>query len=399
MPPDEFDVERARAETPSCENLVHLNNAGASLTPQPVWDAYLQVLRREALIGSYETGEELQATGQGLHRSAARLVNCQKEDIAFFDSATRGWNSLVHSAVLGLGIGPGDRVLVSASEYVNNYMALLQLSARHGFTIDAVECDEDGALSLDSLASMIGGHVKLITLTHAPANSGLMNPVIGVGAMAKAHGIPFMLDVAQTAGQVPLDVEALGCQMLVATGRKFLRGPRGTAFAYIAPSLLDQLEVPTISNTTATLSPDAEILVSGGAERFEIWEANIAARHALGCAIDYAMEWGLDNIRARVDHLARQLRTKLGGIKGIELTDQGIERCGIVCMKVRNKDPYDVLNRLRAENINAAVIRPEQTFLDSQKRSLPPLLRASVHYYNTESELDVFCETLERMIR
>jgi cysteine desulfurase/selenocysteine lyase len=147
------------------------------------------------------------------------------------------------------------------------------------------------------------------------------------------------------------------------------------------------------------LSPDAKILVGGGAVRFEIWETNIAARHALGRAMDYAMEWGLDNIRARVDHLAIQLRTKLGGIRGIEVTDQGIEQCGIVCMQVRNSDPYDVLTRLRAENINTAVIRPEQTFLDSQKRSLPPLLRASVHYYNTESELDVFCEALERLAR
>jgi len=245
---------------------------------------------------------------------------------------------------------------------------------------------------------MIDNNVKLIALTHAPANSGLMNPAAGVGAIAKAHDIPFILDVAQTAGQAPLDVKALGCQMLVATGRKFLRGPRGTAFAYIAPSILERLEVPTISNTTATLSRDAEILISGGAARFEIWETNIAARHALGRAIDYAMGWGLDNIRARVDYLAGQLRTRLGGVKGVELTDQGIERCGIVCMKVRNKDPYAVLGQLRANNINTAVIHPVQTFLDSQKRSLPPLLRASVHYYNTESELDVFCDVLERMI-
>jgi cysteine desulfurase/selenocysteine lyase len=399
MTPPEFDVDRARSETPACETLIHLNNAGAGLTAQPVLDAYIEALQCEAAIGSYETGEQLQAAGQGLHRSAANLVNCQPDDIAFFDSATRGWNSLVHGAVLGLGIGAGDRVLVSASEYINNYMALLQLSQRHGFSIEAVQCDEEGAVSMDALDATIDDRVKLITLTHAPANSGLINPAPGVGAIARANDIPFMLDVAQTVGQLPLDVGDLGCHMMMATGRKFLRGPRGTGFAYIDPGILDRLEVPTISNQTTSLSPEAGLMIGGGAARFEIWERNIAAQHALGKAIDYALSWGIDAIRTRIDYLAQKLRTKLENISGLSVTDQGAHRCGIVCMDIPDHVVGSVVLSLRQESINTTVIHPAQTFLDSQKRSLPPLLRASVHYYNTESELDVFCETLERVIQ
>ena len=395
---DSIDVEQVRRDTPACENLIHLNNAGAGLTPQPVFDAYVGHLALEAQIGSYEAAEQLGQRGRGLYSSAAHLVNCQPEDIAFFHSASNGWNSLCHSAVLGLGIGVGDEVLVSASEYINNYMALVQLSGRHGFTVRPVESRADGAISPAKLEDALSDRVKLITLTHMPANSGLINPAAEIGAIARTHGVPFLLDAAQTAGHVPLDVEALGCDMLVTTGRKFLRGPRGTGFAYISPRILDRLEVPTITNQVATLTEMETINVTGAAARFENWETNIAARHALGVAIDYALAQGVEAIFARNAMLASGLRARLASLKGLIVTDQGQDKGAIICMALDKADPMDVVLGLRGRNINTSVIQPAQTFLDSQKRSLPPLLRASVHYYNTEAELDVFCEALEQAL-
>jgi cysteine desulfurase / selenocysteine lyase len=396
--PTTIDVKQVRRDTPACSSLIHFNNAGAGLTPQPVFDAYVEHLALEARIGSYEAGEQLAQQGGGFYSAAALLVNCQPDDIAFFDSASRGWNSLCHSAVLGLGIGPGDEVLVSASEYINNYMALVQLAGRHGFTVRPVECRADGAISPAKLEDALSDRVKLITLTHMPANSGLINPAAQVGAIVRAHDVPFLLDVAQTAGQVPLDVEALGCDMLVATGRKFLRGPRGTAFAYISPTMLDSLEVPTITNQKAALTPNGDITITGAAARFEIWETNIAARHALGVAIDYALAQGVDAIFERDVWLASRLRDKLALLQGVVVTDQGQDKGAIVCMALDKQDPMEIVRSLRERNINTTVVQPAQTFLDSQKRSLPPLLRASVHYYNTEAELDVFCDALEQVL-
>jgi len=200
--------------------------------------------------------------------------------------------------------------------------------------------------------------------------------------------VPFLLDACQSMGQLAVNVEAIGCDLLSATGRKFLRAPRGTGFLYVRPSILDQLEPPFLDLHAATWTAPDRYVVRPDARRFENWETNVAAKIGLGVAVDYALSWGLAAIEKRVTALAEGLRERLNGLDGVQVHDRGARRCGIVTFTVDGVGAQDVRRRLTDRRVHTSVSRAEQARFDLPGRGLPDLVRASVHYYNTEDELD-----------
>jgi selenocysteine lyase/cysteine desulfurase len=392
MPLLAIDVDRARAETPGAERACHLNNAGAALMPAPVVDALQDHVRLEAEIGGYEAAEEAADALEHAYDALARLVHCARDEIAIVDSATSGWRMPFYS----IPFAPGDRILTAVSEYGSNFIAFLQVARRTGAVIDVIPSDDDGAIDLDALAGAIDGRVKLIALTHAPTNGGLLQPAAEVGRIARAHGIPFILDACQSAGQVPLDVDALGCDILSATGRKFLRGPRAIGFVYVRRELCARLEPPLVDGHAATWTEPDAFRLRDDARRFEACERSCAGQIALGVAADYALGWGLDSIRARVDGLASLLRARLAERAGVTVHDQGRERTGIVTFSVAGHDPAAVRRTLAAAGVRVWSPAPHWWLLDRRVRDLPPLVRASVHYYNTEDEIARAVDALPR---
>jgi selenocysteine lyase/cysteine desulfurase len=244
---------------------------------------------------------------------------------------------------------------------------------------------------------MIDERVKLIAITHVPTNGGLVNPAAAIGAVAREAGIPFLLDACQSAGQMPLDVQAIGCDMLSATGRKYLRGPRGTGFLYVRRGMIEKLEPPLLDLHAARWTARDRYTVRPDARRFENWEANQAAKLALGVAVDYALSLGLDAIRARVHALADELRARLAQIPGIIVRDIGAERCGIVTFTAAWMDAPSIKAALAAQGVNVTVSTVASTRLDMEARGLDHVVRASVHYYNSEEEVARFCGALSRL--
>lgn len=379
-----IDVARARAETPGTAHVAHFNNAGSSLPPSPVLDAVHGHLDLEARIGGYEAEAEAGSRLERTRAAVAEMLNCAADEVALVENATVGWDMAFHS----LSFGPGDRILTSVSEYASNYIAFLQVARRTGAVIEAVPNDADGQLDPEALERMIDGRVRLIAVTHVPTNGGLVNPAREIGRVARAHGIVYLLDACQSAGQMPLDVEEIGCDLLSATGRKYLRGPRGTGFLYVRRTLLDRLEPPFLDLHAATwVAPDRYEL-RPDARRFENWENNVAAQVGLGVAVDYALSWGLDAIRDRVVLLAEHLRDRLESVPGVVVRDLGRERCGIVGFTADGRPPDAIKAALAARGINVSVSTAGSTRLDMEARGLDELVRASVHYYNTEEEID-----------
>lgn len=379
-----FDLQRLRAETPGCRHVTHFNNAGSSLPPQPVLDVLIGHLQMEGMIGGYEASAQAAGQQEAVYRSIARLINCHPDEIALIENATRAWDMAFYS----LRFQPGDRILTSIAEYASNYIAFLQIARRQGVEIVAVPNDEHGQISVAALRDLIDERVKLIAITHVPTNGGLIQPAAAVGAVAREHGIPYLLDACQSVGQLQVDVAAIGCDFLSATGRKYLRGPRGTGFLYVRRAWLDRLEPPFLDLHAATwVAPDRYEMLPD-AKRFENWERSVAGILGLGAAVDYALAVGMPAIETDLRRKAAILRQKLAAIAGVAVRDIGEAQGGIVTFTKDGVTSAEIKAALAQAKINVSVSGRSSTYLDMTARHLSDVVRASVHYFNTEEEID-----------
>ena len=388
-----IDLARARELTPGTANTVHLNNAGASLPSTPVLEATVGHLRLEAEIGGYEAAARAAENVEAAYDSAARLLNCARDEIAIVDSATRAWDL----AFYAIPFRPGDRILTSKAEYASNFIAYLQVARRHGVSVEVVPNDGLGRLSVDALRAMMDERVRLISVTHIPTNGGLVNPAAEIGKIAAEAGVLYLLDACQSVGQIPVDVEQIRCDMLSTTGRKYLRAPRGTGLLYVRRSVLDQLDPPFLDLRSARWTAPDRFEIQPGARRFENWEYGVAGRVGLATAIEEALAWGLEDIRDSVYLLGETLRERLAAVPGCTVRDVGAERCGIVTFTLDGVAAETIKEYLAERRINVSVSRAPSTLLDMTDRDISELVRASVHYYNSEEELARFCEELTRL--
>lgn len=387
-----LDLARARADTPGVNHVAHLNNAGASLAPKPVIDAVVGHVRLESEVGPYEAAERAQQAIERGHGAVGALLNCDSQEVALFDSASRAWAMALGS----LPLRAGDRVLISPMEYGSCYLSLLHLAQRYGVRLQVLPVDADGLVSVEELRARLDERVKLIAMTHIPTHDGLVYPVAQIGQVARQHGIPFLVDACQSVGQLPIDVAEIGCDLLVGCGRKYLRGPRGTGFLFARREFAEQL-------TPAMVGLDGVEWNAGGyrlapaARRFDTWETNCAARIGLGVAIDYALAWGVQHTWPRIQQLAADLRAQITRIPGVTVHDRGQQRCGTVAITVQGWDPASVRTQLHRAGINTWVCLANAACLDMQTRGLDSLLRISVHYYNSSEELARLCSALESL--
>ena len=381
----EMDLPRARRDTPGVAHVTHLNNAGASLMPACVVEAQIAHIRAEARIGGYEAKAAAQEQFERTYGAVAELLNCGPDEVALTENATVAWQQAVHA----LPWQAGDTILTGEAEYGSNYIDFLHLKRRLGVEVRPVPSDADGQLDVAALDGMIDDRTRLIAVTHVPTNGGLVNPAEAIGAVARKHGVTYLLDACQSAGQLDLDVERIGCDLLSATGRKYLRAPRGTGFLYVRRALLDRLDPVVLDNHAAEWTGPDSYAVRPDARRFENWEFNVAAAIGLGVAVDYALSWGLTAIQERVAWLAQTLRRRLARIPGVQVHDLGTRQCGIVTFTVDGLSPAAVQAALGERRINVSVSERASSLLDMDRRGLAALVRASVHYFNSEEEIEL----------
>ncbi|MGW0172786.1 aminotransferase class V-fold PLP-dependent enzyme [Rhodococcus sp. NPDC003322] len=379
-----LDQDRVRADTPGCVDRVFLDSAGSSLPPAPVLDEVIAHLRREAEIGGYLAAAERADDLAEVKVALAQLLGAQPTDLALVESATRAWADFFYAVPLSAG----DRILITEVEYASNAIAALQRARSTGAIVEVVPSTPAGEIDLDALHRMLDERVRIVSLVHAPTNGGLLNPVREVVDLAHGVGALVLLDACQSVGQVPIDVHDLGVDALSATGRKWLRAPRGTGFLYLRPELARTMEPATLDLHGAQWAEESGYRLAPDASRFEFWECSVAGRLGLGAAVRYLLDLGVDEVEAAVSARAEFARTELAALPGVTVRDLGGHRTGIVSFTVDGLDPNSAREALADRKITVTVSGRGSTFVDMTRRGLDGVLRASPHYFNTFDDLE-----------
>ena len=383
-----------RAATRGTAEYIHFNNAGSSLPTDIVLDTVIGYLQEEAVQGGYEAEAGHAADLNKVYTLIARLIHAHPDEIAIVENASMGW----HLAFNGIDFQAGEEVITSEMEYVTNHIGFLNVQKQKGIRITVIPNDVQGNFDLQRLEQAINPKTKLIAITHIPSTAGNILPVEEIGRMARRNNILYLVDACQSVGQLPLDVDAIGCDMLAVTGRKYLRGPRGTGFLYVRKNVQDRLRLFFLDGRSVASVSENSFQLQDNARRFELYEKNRGLVLGLGAAVSYALDLGLDKIEQRIGLLSALLRNRLAALDGVTVHDRGARLSGIVTFTIAGITAENVKTALQEKKINVTVGKALSTLLYMNRSHLTTVVRASVHYYNTEEEIDTLCAVLASLL-
>lgn len=391
-----MDLTRLRAETPGCTHRIHLNNAGASLMPEPVLAAVRDHLDLESRIGGYEAAAEAAPLISRAYAAVADLLGTSSGNVAFTEHATAAFVQALSSVPLQRG----DVVLTTRNDYVSNQIQYLSLAERFGVEVVRAPDAPEGGVDLQAMEELIHRRrPRLVAVTHVPTNSGLVQDVATIGGFCRARDILYLVDACQSVGQMPVHPEAVGCDFLSATSRKYLRGPRGAGFLWVSDRALDAGLSPLFPDLRGADWVDGDLFQPApDARRFETWEFAWALVLGTGEAARYAARVGLDAVRERTAALAADLRGRLSALSGVRVLDRGPELCAIVTASVEGHEPADLVQALRARGINTSSQTRLDAVLDYDDKKVAGALRVSPHYFNTEADLAALVGALEEIL-
>jgi len=384
-----------RNETPGCEEKVHFNNAGAALMPNPVIEIQKDYLDLEARLGGYEAADASEEQIDGFYTVMAELLGCNPHNIAFASSATNAYAR----AISCIPFKTGDTILIANEDYISNQLAFLSMERRLGIRLLRTNSSPEGGVDVESMRALMDAHKpRLVSLTHVPTNSGLVQPIEEVGKLCRERNIFYLVDGCQSTGQIPVDMAKIGCDFFSGTFRKFLRGPRGAGFLFISDNIINQDIWPMYVDMRGANWTDAnEFSLRKDGGRFEDWEFPYGL--LLGCreAARYALKVGVTEIEKRNASLCTLVKQGLNDL-GLRVLDKGKRQGSIITVNLPGKKPEDVLEQLRAKNINTSISYRGFAVIDYDAKGVTWGLRISPHYYNSEEEVALLIRALKEIL-
>ena len=381
-----LDIDKVRADTEGLRNKpLFFNSAGSSLVPTSVTKTMISYLQKEEQIGGYALATNEQEQILKFYDSTAKLIGAKANQIAFTTSASDAYNRALSS----IPFEKGDCIITSDVDYVSNQLAFISMKKRYGVEYHRIGEDEKGDFLLKDLeAAIIKLKPKLVAINHIPTNSGKILPAEAIGDLCAKYDVLYLLDACQSIGQLPLDVKNLQCDFLTATGRKWLRGPRGTGFLFVSDKVLELGLCPVFADQNGVDWTAADALSPHkDASRFEQWEKSYASLLGLGAAIDYALELGVENIMKRNKILGDKMRAALKDLPQYKIEDLGSELCNIITISSTTDSIALVQEHLKNNNVFYSISGLQSALLDFTKRGIEQVIRFSPHYFNTEEEI------------
>ncbi len=389
---DKIDLNTIRQETAGCTDKIFLNSAGGSLMPKSVAETMTDHILLEQQHGAYESAGRKSEQLNQFYVEAAKMINTQPDNIAFTVSSTDAYAKALSS----IEFRDGDVIITTNDDYVSNQMAFFSLQKKRGVKLMRVKNLSNHELDLEDLENLIKKYnPKLVAVTHIPTNSGLIQDVEGVGKICRQYDVLYLVDACQSVGQLVVDVEKIGCDFLTATGRKFLRGPRGTGFLYVSDRILTKNMTPVFLDMNGAQWTDFDdYTLLKTAKRFELWETSISSFLGLREALHYANGIGLQNIENYNRKLAETLRAGLLN-NGLRVLDRGQNLSSIVTFVDQNGDIENIYRILKENSVYFSVSNKNNALIDFTMKGLDRAIRLSPHYFNTSEEIEKIVEILK----
>lgn len=380
-----MNLDAIRRDTPGCSDKIFLNSAGSSLMPKPVVERMVEYLYEEQELGGHTTAEKNIEPINAFYEQAAKLINSKPSNIAFTNSATDGYAKALSS----ISFKDGDCIITTNDDYISNHIAFISLQRRYRIKVIRAVNMPDNELDLAYFEHLIQKHrPKLIAVTHIPTNSGLIQNVKGVGKLCKQYDILYLVDACQSVGQLVVDVTKMNCDFLTATGRKFIRGPRGTGFLYVSDHVLAQKMAPLfLDSNGAEWTAFDDYQLSETAKRFEFFERSNASLLGLTEALKYANAIGMVNIENYNRKLSEMLRSHLLD-NGFRILDKGNQLSSIITFCEQDGKIDTIQKIIKENNIIFKVNNKNGALIDFTLKNVDQAIRLSPHYFNTMEEIE-----------
>jgi selenocysteine lyase/cysteine desulfurase len=390
-----MNIPALRSDTPGCATKIHFNNAGAALMPFKVIETMQEYQSYESVVGGYEAADYRQTEIDTFYTSMARLLGGGPHNIAFTTNATDSFAR----ALSCIPFKPGDVVLIANEDYISNQIQFLSMAKRLGIVLVRADSLPEGGVDPDSMRKLMDKHrPRLVSLTHVPTNSGLVQPVEEVGKLCRERDLLYLVDGCQSTGQLPVDMKAIGCDFFSGTFRKFLRGPRGAGFLFVSDNVLGQNLWPLFVDMRGADWVERDRFVPrGDARRFEDWEFNYSLVVGSSAAAEYALNVGIVEIEKRNSYLCSLVHRGLQDL-GLKTLDKGKKQSSIIVVAIPGKEPGEVMNALRSRNVNTSITSRSYAVIDFDAKGVTWGLRISPHYYNTEDDVSLLMGALKEML-
>jgi len=391
-----MDIAKIRQDTRGCGQIIHLNNAGASLMPSVVADAIKNYITAEEFTGGYETADQQRVVLDSFYNHTATMLQCESRNIAFTTNATDSYNRSLSS----IHFNPGDVILTTGNDYPSNFISFISLQKRYGVKIVILNNTPSGETDLDDLQKKLKAyHPRVLSVSHIPTSSGLVQPINEIGAIVDGYDTLFLLDACQSLGQLPVDATACKADFISGTFRKFLRGPRGAGLLYVSDKALANGLEPLFPDLQgATWTSVNEYIPRQDARRFEDWETAYALMSGSTEAVKYLLGIGIDEISERNKYLSTLLRQKLQETGFVKLQDKGLHPSAIITFSIDHSSPEEIKQYFRERGINIYTTSRSSAIMDFDEKGVEWVVRVSPHYYNTEEEIEHFISILTSMI-
>lgn len=378
--------------------IKYFNNAGAGIMSETTLNTVVNHMKLEMGVGAYKAAIMRSEDILNFYKSSAKLLNAGcKEEIAFIDSASRGWNLVMY----GLNITNKDTIVTLESEYGTNLLTIYDIAKLTGCSVNIVKCKSDGSVNLNLVEKAFETGGTVLAVSHVAAQGSIVNPVVELGKIAKKYSAIYIVDGCQAVGQLKVDIQEIDCHAYMVAGRKWLRGPRGTGILYVrndAPIRTPQIDLASADLVFNNIGEVTDVHIRKDAKQFELWEKSISSLLGLTNAINEYLDFGIDKAFKEIVLKANKIRSCINNNSNLVLVGNKNAAVGNIGFYLRNPIQEQCVKELFDNNgFVISCMCDWDCPMFFPKTGVQYIFRITPHYYTNDEDIQDICKLLTNL--